>query len=385
MKIKWVIFVVLVASLVLVLNSGSVAVNTGDVDRVRLKRVLDDQDLKIIDDFLADAIQELVGTRDLTEIAKRRTVILSRQSSTQAQQAQYAQQFSESARRHIAEGFRDADDLSRMERVTAVKINLLILMDGLHDLGLADQAIAMLKNENMVTRYWAVHCLTNPEIITQLNAAIASNANQASAIAGQLKDIVETSSPEIAVMIARFAADVKIPEAEQLLYQIADMRIKRYADWTVKYELYDSTILKLLANKIPLPSVSPAGTIPTPTSTKPAVARRFAQLYSYAIQRYSKGRDFLNDIQKGHLVTVLIETEDKCLGRLLGKPQLTIRRALERNNVPAVLAEHDRLLGATATPGQLPATLNFDYGTTTTSPKRTAPLSLPDPPTKNDN
>jgi hypothetical protein len=66
-------------------------------------------------------------------------------------------------------------------------INLLILMDGLHDLGLADQAMAMLKNENMVIRYWAVHCLTNTEIITQLNAA--TNSNQASAIAAQLKDL----------------------------------------------------------------------------------------------------------------------------------------------------------------------------------------------------
>ena len=377
MKIKWLIFAVLVAFfLVLLMNSGSVAVSTREVDNVRKKAVLDNSDLKIIDDFLAQAIRELVNTRDFTDIAKIRTVILSRQST----QGQYAQQFSESARRHIAAGFQQAQELRRPERITAVMINLLILMDGLHDLGLADQAMAMLKNENMVIRYWAVHCLSNTNILTQLNAA--TNSNQASAIAAQLKDLIENSTPEIVVLIAQFAAGVDIPEAEQLLIQIADLRIKQYADWTVKYELYDSAILKYLSSKIPLLSESPVGLLPTTIDTKPEIARRFAQLYSYAIQRYIKGASILNDTQKSHLSTVLVETEDKCIGRLLGNPQLTIRRARERQNAQAILDEHDRLLGTATTPGQLPTTLKFDYGTTTTGPKRTAPLALPEPPTK---
>jgi len=376
MKIKWLIFAVLVAFLVLVMNPGSVAVSTREVDTVRKKAVLDNSDLKIIDDFLAQAIQELVRTRDFTSIAKIRTVILSRQST----QGQYAQQFSESARRHIAAGFQQAQELRRPERITRVTINLLILMDGLQDLGLADSAIAMLKNENMIIRYWAVHCLTNTNIITQLNAA--TNSNQASAIAAQLKDLIENSTPEIVVLIAQFAAGVNIPEAEQLLIQIADLRIKQYADWTVKYELYDSAILKFLSSKIPLPSQSLGGTLLTTSSPKPALAQRFAQLYSYAIQRYIKGAALLNDTQKSHLASVLVETEDKCIGRLLSNPQLTIRRALERQNAQAIMDEHDRLLGTATTPGQLPTTLKFDYGTTTTGPKRTAPLPLPDPPTK---
>jgi len=372
MKIKWVIFAVLAAFLALVLNSGSAAVDTREVDIVRKKAVLNNSDLKIIDDFLAEAIQELVRTRDFTSIAKIRAVILSRQST----QGQYAQQFSESARRHIAAGFQQARELRRPERTTAVMINLLILMDGLHDLGLADQAIAMLKNENMVIRYWAVHCLTNPNIVTQLNSATTSSANQATVIAGQLKELVENSTPEIVALIAQFAANVKIPQGEELLSQIADMRIKRYANWTVKYELYDSALLKYLSSKIPLPTESPAGLLTTTIDTKPEIARRFAQLYSYAIQRYIKGASILNDTQKSHLASVLVETEDKCISRLLGT-QLTVRRAVERKDMQAILAEHDRLLGSA-----LPATLKFDYSTTTTGPKRTAPLPLPDPPTK---
>ena len=61
-------------------------------------------------------------------------------------------------------------------------------MDGLQDLGLADQAVAMMKNENMVIRYWAVHCLTNPGIVTQLNAA--KNSNQTSVFAAKFTEIL---------------------------------------------------------------------------------------------------------------------------------------------------------------------------------------------------
>jgi hypothetical protein len=373
MKIKWVIFVVLVVFLILVINPGSKAVNTREVDNVRKKAVLDNGDLKIIDDFLAEAIQELVRERDLTKIAQKRTVILSRQST----QGQYAQQFSESARKYIAQGFLDAQKLPRQERITGVTINLLILVDGLKDLGLVDQAVPMLKNENLVIRYWAVHSLTNPGIITQLNTA--ANSNQASVLAAKFTEILDTSTPEITSLIARFAAGVKIPQAEQLLCQIADIRIKSYADWTVKYELYDSAILKYLSSKIPLASQSSGSTSTTSATSKAAVARCFAQLYSYAIQRYVKGADILNITQKSHLTSVLADIEEKCISTLL-KPQLTIRRALERNSLPAILAEHDRLLGSATAPGELPQTLNFDYSTNPNGPKLTAPIPLPDPP-----
>ena len=375
MKIKWVIFAVLVVFLILVMNPGSKAVNTREVDNVRKKAVLDNSDLKIIDDFLAEAIKELVRTRDLTTIAQKRTVILSRQST----QGQYAKQFSESARRYIAQAFLDAQKLPRQERITGVTINLLILVDGLKDLGLVDQVVPMLKNENMVIRYWAVHSLTNPGIITQLNAA--TNSNQASVFAAKFTEILDTSTPEITALITRFAAGAKIPQAEQLLCRIADIRIKRYADWTVKYELYDSAILKYLSSKIPLASQSSGSTSTTSATSKAAVARCFAQLYSYAIQRYVKGADILNNTQKSHLASVLADIEEKCIGILL-KPQRTIRMALERNSLPAILAEHDRLLGSATTPGQLPQTLKFDYSTNPNGPKLTAPIPLSDPPAK---
>jgi hypothetical protein len=253
MKIKkWAFFTVLTAFFVLAINSDAVAVDTRNIDNVLKKAVIDDQDKKIIDDFLSQAVLELVKTKDFTSIAKLRTVILSRRSP----QSQYAQQFSESAYKHIQEGFVQAQTLRPEERKNNVIINLLILIDGMEDLRLSELAMGMLKDNNMVIRYWAVHSLTNPAILQQLNTGITSNPKLAMTITEQLKEVVQTSKPEILVHIARFAANINIPEGEELLLQVADERIKRYAEWKVTYEFYDIIILKLLESKIPLQSQS---------------------------------------------------------------------------------------------------------------------------------
>ena len=66
MKLKWAIVAVLAAFLGVVVNSSSVAVDTREVDRVRNKAVLDSTDFQIIDNFVAEAVRELVRTREFT-------------------------------------------------------------------------------------------------------------------------------------------------------------------------------------------------------------------------------------------------------------------------------------------------------------------------------
>lgn len=375
MKIKWPFFAVLTAFLVLATSSSSKAVNTADIDKVLKKTVLDESDFKIIDDFLGEAIRDLVKTRDFTTIAQARTVILSRKST----QGQYAQRFSESALKQIQSGFEQAQALRPDDRKTNVNINLLILIDGLEDMRLANLAIPWLKDQNMVTRYWAVHALTNQAVQQQMNAAASSDPALARTIVDRLKEVVETSNPEILAQIARFAATVNIPQGEGLLLQVADVRIKSYAEWTVQHEFYDVGILKLLESKIPLSTAGSSILSPATGAGKAEVARRFAQLYSYVIQRYIKGKEkaVLNDDQKRSLLSVIIETEDKCISRLMEKPQTTIRRAVEKDSMTTLLEEHNKLLGADAAAGQLPSKLGFDYGS-----NRTAPIPLPDPPQK---
>ncbi len=368
---------VLAAFLVLAMYSGSEAVDTRAIDSVRNKGVLGSSDFQIIDDFVNEAVRELVRTKDFSSIATIRSVILSRSSSKTSAQAQYSEQFSESAQKYISSGFQDAEKLTSESRKLKVKVNLLILMDGLCDVRLADLAIGMLKDKNTVIRYLAVHSLTNAGIVKQLNSAGVDNSKLARLIVERLGEppllSYESkkggSGPEVIRLMAEFAAAVNIAQGEDLLGQIADMRMKRYADWTVQYELLDAAILRLLYKKISSGAVN-----------KPAVARRFGQLYSYVLQRYVKGRDSLNATQKHQLASVLVEIEQSCISKLLGMRQTVIKRAVEGGDYTALLQEHSRLLGDKTRAGRLPLKLKFDYGETSDGVKRIAPLALPEQP-----
>jgi hypothetical protein len=353
MKDKWTIFAVF-----------------ADVDAVRSKGVLDSEDLLIIDNFVAEAVEELVNTRDFNSVSRIRTAISSRSSSaTESAAAQYAQQFSESAYKHISSGLEEAEELTPEGRKLKAVLNILVLVDSLEDLRLAELAMRMLNDKNTVIRYWAVHSITNPGIIKQLNSGKTANLKLASEIIERLKKLVDGTSTDIIALVAEFTAEVEVQQGEDLLCQIASMRINKYAEWNVEYELLDATVLKSLYKKI-----SSAG------ASNPAIARRFCQLYSYAMQRYVQGRDFLGDEQKHQLASVLVEIENCCIWRLLGAPQSVIKKAVERNDYVGLLREHNRLFGDKTKAGELPLKLNFDYGQMTDGNKRTWPLSLPEPP-----
>jgi len=360
---------VLAAFLVLAMHSSSEAVNTKGIERVRNKGVLDSRDFQIIDDFVNEAVRELVGTRDFSSIATIRSVILAHRSSKTSVQAQYAEEFSKSALKYISSGFQEVEKLTLEGRKLKVKVNLLILMDGLSDVRLADLAIGMLKDKNAVIRYLAVRSLTNAGIVKQLNSGGADNSKLARRIVEQLGGLVDKSCPEVIRLMAEFAAAVKVAQGEDLLGQIADMRMKRYADWTVKYELLDAAILRLLYKKISSGGLN-----------KAVVARRFGQLYSYVLQRYIKGRDSLNTTQKHQLASVLVETEQSCISKLFGMRQTVIKRAVEGGDYTALLQEHSRLLGDKTRAGQLGLKLKFDYGETGDGVRRIAPLALPERP-----
>jgi hypothetical protein len=356
--------------LAFVVVSISKAVDTETIDKIRDKPVLDNEDLRIIDDFVADAVSELVRTEDFTSVAKIRTVIqLHSSSSKDSAKAQYGAQFSESAHKHISKALDAAKRLTPEVKRFRVILNLLILVDSLHDPQLSDLAMKWLDDENKAIQYWAVHSITNPGIIEQLNSKEAANLELAGKITEQLKKVVESSSPETLALIVEFAANVEIPEGEELLLQIADMRIKRYENWTVEYELLDGDILKLLDSRIPAGSMS-----------KPEISRRFGQLYSYVIQRYIEGQGVLNDTQRSQLASVLVETEISCISKRLKVAQSVVKNAVEQGDFPALLQEHGRLLGDETTAGQLPLKLNFDYGKKPDGSRRIAPLVLPEPP-----
>jgi len=371
MKRKRQILALFGAAVILMASAVSQAVDTRQIDEVRDKSVLERRDFDVIDGFLEAAVRELMQAMDFSSVAELRASIVSRSRSNKSTaQAQYSRQFFASARKYIAAALEKTSQTGVYRHNLLVRLNLLILVDQLNHTGLVDLALGYANDENVPVRYWAVRCLTKSEIVKQINSG--GDRELAGQIMTQLGAVVESSSFEIVKLIAEFAADVKTAEADELLLRIAEMRIGRYAKWTVSQEVLEATVLRALCSKIT--SGSAAG---------PRMAQRFGQLYSYAIQRYVKGvggNKVPGEVSLNQLITVLVEVEKRCISSLLGQDRIAIKSAVERGDMSRLMAAHDRLLGDGTKAGELMVKLNYDYGVNDDGSKRLGPLPLPEAP-----
>ena len=363
MKFKCVLFFIFITLPVL---SSFQAATSGYIDNVRRKSVLNDQDKQIIDDFIRESIDDLVNENDFSNIARRRDAITSRKDS---QQVQYDNQFKESTLNYITKAFEKARNIKQEKNRAIIVTNLLILINKLENVQLAILAKNKLDDKNAMVRYWAVSCIVNPQVINQLNSGEASNPGLPKEITTKFISIVSKSSPETLSMMAGFAAGINIPEGQELLLKIADQRIADYSEWSVKQEYEDENILIALESVINKASNN---------SNIQAAAQRFAQLYSYVIQRYAKAGDFLSVRQKAQLKTVIIETESKCIRNMTGAQQ-DLKIALEEKLMQKLIDEHDKLLGSNVSQGKLPAKYNFNYGQDENGSTRNSPAILSDP------
>jgi len=347
------------------------AVDTRAIDTVRDKEILNDVDFQVIDAFVGDSLFELVETIDLSSLAEIRKTLVSRSRSNKpSAQVQYSQRFYEAVEKYIPLAFEKAALVNNPQKKFLLVLNLLILTDQLQDVDLLPQVLNYISADNMAIRYWAVHCIANEQVLKKLNAP--ENKELLGQIIDRLDKIINDSSFEVIEQVANITAGLNLPAAEQLLLRLADARIKHYEDWTVDNELADIPVLQALTTKL------------TGQATPdPLLARRFAQLYSYLLQRYIKVATSRNTSavpDKASLITALVEVEKKCLTELLEKPQSAIKNAIERGDITRLKAIHDKLLGTATQAGELMLKLGLDYGRNADGTKRTAPRLLPDPP-----
>ena len=355
---------------VLTVNTNLRAFYTGDIRKVRVKGVLETRDFETIDRFVERAVNALITTQDFSSICQIRRTILQYSNSNEASaRQQYRDQFLRSAHQYIAAALQTASTLKPKQKRFGILTNLLILIDEIGQLQLAELAIPMLKNDSPAVRYRAVHCLTNQNILRQLTTGSDTAIISAQTIADRFKDVVEQCSSNTLGLMADFAARVDIDASGELLLRIADKRIKKYAEWTVENEHVDIVILPALCTKM-IAQNNQSGDF----------GRRFGQLFSYAIQRYVKGKNFLNDEQNRRLASLLAESEARCISNILAQPQNTIRQAIAQKAYKTLERERSRLFGDETKAGELAVKFGFNYGTNPDGSERTAPPILSQPP-----
>ncbi len=322
-------------------------VDTRAIETVREKSVLNANDLQAIDAFVLDAVEEVLRAqdKDFATIAKTRSILISRQQSNVPNQKQYTQQFLESVQKHVGSALKEAQTLTPVRR-TKVSINLLIMAQAMNHKMMITVALPYLSDSSKPVSYWATQLATSPAALVAANGSAPESGQLISA----LKKIAPVASSETLSLIAPFAAQINNAAGQELILSIADARIKQYANNTVSHELADIKVLSGLCVQFD-----------TNTTSKTQCAQRFAQLFSYAIQRYAKNQAQLTDQQKEDLISIIAETEDKCITKLTKQPQVALRRALERGDVTILMTEHDALLGSATQKGTLAELLHFSY------------------------
>jgi len=357
---------------ILAVNGISVAVDTADIDAVYEKAVvnsgvLTDDDIKVIDDFVASTIDELLVAEDDSEVARLRRLVSSRRGSSETKD--YNTALVGAVKKNLTRAFDAVTQWYDAKAKLDVQRNLIVLAGELQDTELAEFALGLIGHEDTMVRYWAVKCIANEGVLETLNSGGQGTGEVTEKIVEALELTAEKETHgEILCLIAVFADQLEGPWARGLLLTVADARISAYEKWTVKYELMDTGLLRSLADRA-MSSNS--------EEIKAAVARKFAQLYSYVMQRYMAGGDFLSDDSREYLAAVLVEVEASVLDKLLGRGQSAIKNAIEQKDMASLQSEHDSLLGTASRTGRLGYSLGFDYGDGLTAPKK-----LPSPPAK---
>lgn len=329
-------------------------------------------DGRVIEAYVSMSMEEMINAESFSEIASIRREVELR--SIEKRPSQYSLAFSGAIEKSINPFLREVESFPSAQKQTQLIINLMILVAEVESMELADFCISMLDHENIAVRYWAVKGLSNDGIARQLKVDVTGDKELVGRIISAFaKRVNDDTAVEILDQMVQFADGMDTAAADSLLNQIADVRIKAYSEWTVKYELMDGGLLKALAGNMKTP-VSKDG------KENAAAGRRFGQLYSYMIHRYILGFDSFNEKNLRQLASIIADVELKSISKLVGS-QNDIKRIVSGNSARSLELlgiEHDKLLGSETKVGRLCYELGFDYGTAggkaITAPKKlTAP------------
>ncbi len=323
-------------------------------------------DQAIMGDFVAEGLQEILFVESNIEIAEIRAQLASFAGS--AQPSEYSLAYIRIMETEIPKVLTEVARLETSDKKTAAELNLMVLIAQLKSSDLATYALPFISHKNAGVKYWAVKAIANKSIAEQLDSTITGDEDLKAKITSSLMPIMTEDVPAVILdTIVDFAANLKGSHGRDLIKKICILRLNAYADWTVKYELMDAGLLNTMANQI--------AALEDDQRERADLARMFAQLYSYVMQRFILSDEMLDEPVKQNLIGVMLDVEEKGLSKLLGSRQIDIKKAVNamRRDPDALQRKHDAIFGSTKRPGQITYELKFNYGT---SPEG-APLTYP--------
>ncbi len=319
-------------------------------------------DAEAITQFIIAATEQILWAEKPADAIDARIQLLAFRG-----QDPYAQAYGSVLRGRLEAIIKEAGAFPDAAKKAAVLRNISILIAQMNTLDLAKLSVGLLGEPDTVIRYYAVKALTSEKVKDQLTAAATTDAAGRKQI---LDALTQTASkedqPVILGMLARYAVGTKGAEGRELILAVTNNRMKAYTAWKVTQESVDFELLTALAEKLTA-SVAP--------EDRAVLAGRFAQYFSYVIQRYAKGQDFLSAPAKQAMISTIVGVEESVLSgpTLLNRKATDLRSAVQKNNMEALMKAHDALLGSAAGAGELVGKIKFTYEGNATAPKVLTP------------
>lgn len=339
----------ILALLVLVICTNSLAVNTRQIDLVRKKDVLQPSDNQVIRDFLQSGVAEISNTEDFTTISQTRQAIVSRSKSSNDNSAiQYEKAFNSAA----VSVLNDAFSTLPAENREKIQINLLLLVKELQNAALADLAMQYFDAANPAIQYLAVGCVTTDEMLKALNTNTSDRVELAERVLAKFSEMTTASlDNNVLSNIVKAANAIDTDSARELLLKIARMRMEKYTSWQVKNASVDKELITALGEKAQkaLEDVE-----------KIELIAAMAQLYSYTIQTYANSDD-LSDNFKEQLIDVIVSVENGIISDMLGNKTQNLKKSIEKRDMSGLISGHDSLLGNSVSKGMLANAVDFYY------------------------
>lgn len=321
-------------------------------------------DAEAVAQFITTATEQILWAEKPADAVEARIQLLAFQG-----QDQYAQAYGSVLRGRLESVIKEAGIFPDAAKKAAVLRNISILIAQMDTLDMARLSVGFLTETDTVIRYYAVKALTSEKVSSQLTASATADAS----VRKQIMDaLIRTASkedqPVILGMLARYAVRFKGAEGRELILAVTDNRMKAYSAWKVTQESVDLDLLTALVEKLAA-SIAP--------EDKALLAGRFAQYFSFVIQRYAKGQDFLTPSAKQAMISTIVGTEESLLSgpTLLNRKATELRSAIQKNNMEALMKAHDSLLGAASSAGELVGKIKFAYEGNATAPKSLTPPS----------
>jgi hypothetical protein len=345
---------VILLAAVFLFTSAALAVDVTAIDAVRGKTAFSEADAGVIGQFVQATVTEMLDRTEFANVSQTRDTFITRLDAS-APNAKYRELLVAAAEKHFKQGFAEADKQADAERKKHIKVNLLIMLEKIGQVASARAAADQFADQDTGVRYWAVKCVTNPEVVTRFNAGGQGIAETAQDVTSRLKAMIPAeTSANILDRVVDYCIGVTAIDTTELLTAIANKRAKGYEDWTQEYELLDGKLLNALGKKV---------------KGNKAAAAAFGQLLSDCMQKYAKHMasssqsPLLGEQQADYLATTLMVVERGALNELTGRNDSGLQAAMSKGaaGVTAMNGEYALFFGSAGSAGELAKVLGVKY------------------------